>query len=477
MFREMVAAVLIMASIPGMGDEPPEQPLGVAWSPVYGFSPAQPESVVPLARSLGAGSVRVTIYWSQIQPAPGVTRWDVFDAFLAQVDRPDEATLTIASASPWATRNPAWVFPSSPATEPARYEAFVRELVTRVHGRIRRFQAENEPNNPFFWAGSADEYAAEQRLFHRAVKAADPAAVVVLGASDGLFDPSGVDPFPGQDGNLAFVERVVTQAQGAFDLFDLHFYGNPYTIPARVEAVRALMRAAGDEKPIVSTEAGGPSFFEFKGNRRLWGALQGPGAGPDSVRALRADGALPVQTRMFLHPEDPELARRLSRLQGEDLVVRTLVALASGVRRTAFFELVRDGRSPDAPDSVLYGHMALFARNPDGGVVELPLAATFRRLADALKGTTAVTRVAIADQPDVYAYRVTRAGRPDLLVAWRRPPLPGGVAAIAEVVLPAPGGPVAQVVAETIEGDAVACSAANEGIRLALSDMPVLIGP
>jgi hypothetical protein len=469
MLRAMMAAALIAASMPGGAVGLPEQPLGVAWSPVYGFPPAKPESVVPLARSVGAGSVRVTIYWSQIQPADGVTRWDVLDAFLAQVERPDATTLTIASASAWATRSHAWVFPSSPATDPARYEAFVRDLVTHVHGRIRRFQAENEPNNPFFWAGSADEFAAEQRVFHRAVKAADPDALVVLGASDGLFDPSGVDPFPGQDRNLAFFERVVKEAHDAFDLFDLHFYGNPYTIPARVEAVRTLMRATGDEKPIVSSEAGGPSFFEFKANRRLWGSLQGPGAGPDSVRALRADAALPVETRMFLHPEDPELASRLSRLQTEDLVVRTLIALASGVQSTAFFELVRDGRSPDAPDSVLYGHMALFARHADGGLFELPLAGAFRRLADALRGTTAVTRITIADQPDVYVFRVTRTQRSDLLVAWRRPPVPGGAAVAAQIVLAAQG------TAKTIEGDVVAWSEAPGGIRLELSDLPVLI--
>jgi hypothetical protein len=472
MLRAILATASIAASMATAAAEPVEQPLGIAWSPVYGFPPSRLETFVPQARALGAGPVRVTIYWSQIQPADGVTRWDVLDAFLAQVDRPDQAILTIASASPWATRSHAWVFPSSPAADPARYEAFVRELVAHVHGRIRYFQAENEPNNPFFWAGSADEYAAEQRRFHRAVKAADPAAVVILGASDGLFDPSGVDPFPGQEKDLAFVAQVVKAAAGAFDLFDLHGYGNPYTIPARVDAVRALMRAAGDEKPVVSTEASGPSFFEFKANRRHAGALLGPGAGPDSVRALRADESLPPEARMFLHPDDPQLAQRLARLQAEDLVVRTLVMLASGVRRVAFFEMVRDGRAPDTPNSVLYDHMALFTRAADGALVELPLAARFRRLATALAGTTTVTRLAVADQPDVHAYRVERTGRPALFVAWRRPALPGAAVTAADATLPAAKG-----TATTIEGEAVPGSETPQGIRLPLSDMPVLIEP
>lgn len=451
----------------------PDQPLGVAWSPVYGFPPAKPETFVPQAHAIGAGAVRLTLYWSQIQPAPGVTRWDVLDAYLAQIDRPEDATLTIASASPWGTRNHAWVFPSSPAADPARYAAFVRDLVTHVHGRIRYFQAENEPNNAFFWAGSADDYAVEQRIFYRAVKAADPKAIVMLGASDGLFDPSGADPFPGQDKDMAFWGRVLKGTAGAYDLFDLHLYGNPYTIPARVAAVRAMMRAAGGEKPIVASEYSGPSFFEFKANRRQWASLQGPGAGPDSVRALRAkDADLTIETRMFLHPDDADLRRHMLRLQSEDLVVRNLIALSEGIARTHFFELVQDKTDPDAPNTILYGHMALLARSTDGALTALPLAERFRRLAEALRGTRAVTRVTVAAQPDVYAFRVVRRGRPPLLIAWRRPALPGAAAAIAPVTLPVKMG---HAMAETIERDPVTLAANAGGVRIDLSEMPVLI--
>ena len=473
MLRAILGLVLAAAPIQAAPVRLPAQPLGVAWSPVYGFPPAKPETFVPQARAIGAGGVRLTLYWSQLQPASGVTRWDVLDAYLAQIGRPEDATLTIATASPWATRSHAWVFPSSPASDPARYEAFVRDVVTHVHGRIRYFQAENEPNNPFFWAGSADDYAAEQRVFYRVVKAADPKAIVMLGASDGLFDPSGADPFPGQDKDVAFWAQVLKATAGAYDLFDLHLYGNPYTIPARVDAVRVMMRAAGGEKPIISSEYSGPSFFEFKANRRQWASLQGPAAGPDSVRALRAkDANLPVETRMFLHPDDADLQRHMLRLQSEDLVVRNLIALSEGIARTHFFQLVRDTKDPDAPNTILYGHMALLARGTDGALIELPLAERFRRLADALRGTRAVTRVTVAAQPDVYAFRVKRRGRPPLLIAWRRPALAGAAAAAAPVTVPVKFG---HAVAETIEGDTAIPVVAPTGVRIDLSDMPVLI--
>lgn len=473
MLRAILGMALATASLQAAPTRLPDQPLGVAWSPVYGFPPAKPETFVPQARGIGAGAVRLTLYWSQIQPAPGVTRWDILDAYLAQIDRPEDATLTIASASPWATRSNAWVFPSSPATDPARYEAFVRDLVTHVRGRIRYFQTENEPNNAFFWAGSADEYAAEQRVFYHAVKAADPKAVVVLGASDGLFDPSGADPFPSQDKDMSFWAQVLKGTVGAYDLFDLHLYGNAYTIPARVAAVRAMMRAAGGEKPIVASEYGGPSFFEFKANRRQWASLQGPGAGPDSVRALRAkDADLPVETRMFLHPDDPTLQRHLLRLQSEDLVVRNLIALANGIQRTHFFQLVQDKGDPDAPNTILYGHMALLARGADGALTALPLADRFHRLADALRGTMTVTPITVPDQADVYAFRVTRRGRPPLLIAWRRPLSPGADAAAAPVILAVKIGHAA---GETIVGEKVTVATSAAGLQIDLSDMPVLI--
>ena len=449
-------------------------PLGVAWSPVYGFPPAKAETFMPQARALGASFSRLTLYWSQIEPAQGVHRWDELDAYLAQLRSPEEAILTIAGASPWATRTKAWVFPSSPATDAGRYAAFVGEVVRHAKGRIRYFQAENEPNNAFFWAGSADDYAARQRLFYQSVKAADPKAKVILGGSDGLFDPSDADPFPGQDKDMAFVGQVLRAVGKSYDLFDLHLYGNPYTIPARVAAVRQMMRAAGIERPIIAAESSGPSFFEFKANRRWAGMLQGPAAGPQSVKALRTHADLPVETRMFLNPDDAAATRQLLRLQSEDLVARTLIALASGIERTAFFQLARDPGEADAPNIVLYGSMALLGLPAaDGTRPRLPLAERYQRLSASLHGTRGVTRLTQPGTPDLYVFRISRRGRSALTIAWRRPAMPGQAASPVAVTLPRSGH--AALRAMTIEGDPAEARIDTAGIHLMVSDMPILI--
>jgi len=451
-------------------------PMGVNWGVLYGFPSAKSEAFMPQARALGASFSRITLYWSQLEPQEGAPRWADLDSWLDQLKTPEEGVLTLASASPWATRTKAWVFPSSPAADPARYEAFVRRVVAHAKGRVRYFQGETEPNNPFFWSGSAEEYAAQQKLFYKAVKQVDPNAAVVLAGSDGLFDPTGADPVPGQEADLAFLNRELAGAKGAFDLFDLHLYGNPYTIPARVEAVRQAMRAAGTERPIIVSEYDGPGFFEFHPNRRWFASLQGPGATPEAVRALRGKAAtLPAETRMFLNPDDPEMVHRLLVLQSNDLVVRNLLALSSGVLRTGFFDLSHDTSQADAPNTVLYGTLKLLDHggdHNDGSLDrELPLAAPFRRLAIALAGMSRATRIALPTYPDVYAFRVERRGRPPLLVAWRRPATLGAESEPLGIAVPWQG----RVTHGTaIDGAATPVASEHSLVLLTVTDRPVL---
>jgi len=400
--------------------------MGVNWGVVYGFPPAKAEVFMPQVRQLGAGFTRVTLYWSQLEPEPGIARWDELDKYVDQVESPEEGMLTLASASPWATRTSTWVYPSSPAHDEEVYYAFVRRVVERVQGRVRYFQSDAEPSSAFFWAGSAVEYATQARVFYQAVKDADPQAVVVLGGSDGLFDPTGEHPLPGQEATIEFLRTVLASVKDAFDVFDLHLYANPYTIPARVAAVRKAMRTAGNEKPIIASEYAGPSFFEFEANRRWAEAIQGPAADAESVRKLRDRAAsLPVETKMFLMQNDPELSARLLRLQSIDLVVRNLLALSSAVERTAFFDLWH-ATDADSPNNIWFGNLKLLDFDSNGNLSrELSIAKPFMLLATALAGHRQIARILLPEHSDVYAFRVERLGRRPLLVAWRRLPQAG----------------------------------------------------
>jgi hypothetical protein len=60
------------------------------------------------------------------------------------------------------------MLPPSPALDPQAYAAFVRRLVTRCRGRVTYWQCDN---------------VAQLKVFARAVREADPSALVVLGGA------------------------------------------------------------------------------------------------------------------------------------------------------------------------------------------------------------------------------------------------------------------------------------------------------
>lgn len=450
--------------------------IGASWAPVYGFPPIGPDRFMPKLRALGGGFSRVTLYWTQLEPTPGKPRWDELDAYLGQLDAPEEGMITLASASPWATRTKAAIFPSSPARDPQTYYAFVRRVVEHCAGRVRYFQADTEPSNRFFWAGTAEEYAAEQRIFYRAVKDADPKAVVVLGGSDGLFDPTGQDPLPNQQANLAFLDTVLRDANGAYDMADLHLYADPYTIPARVAWLRAHIRANGGDRPIMTTETSGPGFFEFKGNRRYAAAFFGPGAGPDAIRKLRQSlDTLPPEARMFLDTPGSPANRHLLRVQIEDLVIRNVLALSAGVERIAWFDIWHDDRDPDASHDIINSPAGLFERDGSGLTGPTPLGAVFARVAGALGRARTVMRLDVPGEEGVEAYRVVRRHAPAVLIAWRRPPQRGATLAPRTVRLPWRSSACTATMAD---GTASIATCRSGGVTLSLTDMPVFItGP
>jgi hypothetical protein len=433
--RWFVLMAMILPTLAGEAAAEPltmGPPIGASWGSAYGFPPQGPERFAPQARALGASFTRLTLYWSQLEPKAGEARWTDLDSYLAQVAKPDEGFLTIESASPWATREATWVFPSSPARREADYYAFVHAVVAHAKGRIRYFQSDQEPNNPFFWKGSAEEFAAQQRVFYRAVKDADPKAMVVLGGCDGLFDPTGAHPLPNQAADMAFWATVTAGAAGAYDVFDLRLYGDAYTIPARVDYVRGLMAKAGGIKPIVASEYNGPGFFDFPGNRRWAGGMMNPATAVATIGRLNATAeTLPVETRMFLAGATAQDAAHLQALAADDLVTRNVLALAAGVQKTAYFDLWHDNAWAPPASAVMFGAFRLLDRT-DGALAPAPLAKAFSELAGRLNGAVSVERVADAGSPEVFAFKIVRRGRGPIWVAWRKP------AALGEAIAPTP---------------------------------------
>lgn len=305
-----------------------------------------------------------------------------------------------------------------------------------MQGRVRYWQCDNEPSNTsLLWAGSADEYLRQLHALRRAVTSVDPDASVVLGGCghDVFSSPEGSEP-------RRFFDTVVAGAADAFDLFDVHLYGDPEGVPDAIDTARAIMHAHGYQRPVVAGEYNGPAPFDFPDaaaamQQTMLAAFAGgdeatPGAGPGESPERRAMALLyqrmaelPPSLQMFMAGRSAELDAKRYRMSSRGIVQRNLFALSMGITRTACWNL-----GPEIPGyedhpqmmDLLFSTFALLGYDDKGELrLRHPTAETFRLLARLLDGASAVDRLWPSD-PDLRAFEIRRSGRPPTLAFWYR---------------------------------------------------------
>ena len=421
-----------------LGHEPDGIRLGVVRGISYGLF-GKPDAFGDAARALGTGLIRAYVYWSQVEPRPDEYVWDTVDALLEQLDGDEEVWITVCSSSPWATRTPTDFQPPSPALDLETYRQFIRRLVAHCRGRVQYWQCNNEPSNTdLLWAGTAQEYVDQLATMYSAVKAADPAAAVVLGGC-------GYDVFGGEQGSASrqFFDHLAAAGRDSFDLFSVHLYGDPAAIPSYLHTARELMRRHGYLKPIVVGEHAGPVLLEYpQAAAAMQEVLAVAFADPAPTQSIeelvrqtgqdtperRAMAALyermpqlPPRLQMFMAGCPAALEAKRHRINSRQVVMRTLLALAEGVRRTAYWDL-----APEIPDwtdplqimHVMFGKLSLLDYQDGSLSHRYPAADAFALLARHLAGAESVTRLRDQERPGLYAFGVERADLPGLLVLW-----------------------------------------------------------
>ena len=227
--------------------------LGIVRGISYGLF-GKADTFMTQLRELGASLVRVYVYWSQVEPEPGHYTFDTVDAFLDQLDGSEEVWVTLCSSSRWATQQATDFLPPSPAKDLDTYHEFVYHLVRHCAGRVQFWQCDNEPSNiGLTWLGTAEQYLAQLKVMHRAVKEADPAATVVLGGA-----PYALPASAAHSAERQFYNVVMRDGRDAFDVFDLHLYGAAEQILTDIESTRSMMLAFGYQKPLLVGEYNAP---------------------------------------------------------------------------------------------------------------------------------------------------------------------------------------------------------------------------
>lgn len=140
------------------------------------------------AAGLKGASTFYELVWCQMEPTRGQVDWRTLDRIVSQATEVGvDLMLKIRVGSCWATQGSAqYVRGAKNKTESLMptdlgvYSDFVSSLVKRYAPRgVHEYSVENEINSASFWGGTPQEYLALVGAASSAIRAADPAAIVV----------------------------------------------------------------------------------------------------------------------------------------------------------------------------------------------------------------------------------------------------------------------------------------------------------
>jgi len=161
------------------------------------MDPAQRNTLLDRAVSVGADSVRTVAPWDHLEPsADDAYSWNFMDSFVAEArTRGLEVHIQISATPDWVhpelvgsvpDRSSRVWYPPRGSAEVGYWHDFVKDLVARYGTRVSTYEIWNEPNHPSFWRGGSGpdpaEYAAVLRAGYLGAKQANPNVTVIGGA-------------------------------------------------------------------------------------------------------------------------------------------------------------------------------------------------------------------------------------------------------------------------------------------------------
>jgi hypothetical protein len=265
----LLAAVLIMgavavphkAGIPALSAKNFGAYMGGAlgiWAPVDVY-----EKEAPYAKDLNIGITRFnTDCWDGLEPSRGKYTWDKLDSIVDTLRRNDiDILFTVPISAKWNTSGgPVRVnnFDIGATHFPAKdlndIEVFCEALAARYKGKIKYYEAWNEPDLFIFWKGKPDakEYTEVLKKMHKGLKKGDPDCMVLVGGI----------AYPLDDKYMK--DLISTGAFDYFDIMSIHVYTkSAWDVQRMITNTKNIVKWSGKDKPIWVTEVSTtPDFFK-----------------------------------------------------------------------------------------------------------------------------------------------------------------------------------------------------------------------
>ena len=216
------------------------------------------------AGRLGAAWTRVRFQWADVQP-DGPDDWQPpldDEALAAELAAGREVVGLLIGIPDWARdrrglpRGLARPYDDADNT----WGVFVTDVVTRYAGRIDRWIIWNEPDigdsdaPGHTWDGDIEEFFQLQRTAYLTAKAANPDAIVHLGAFTYFWDPGYFSRFL----NLIAADPEAAAHNYYFDVATAHLYFQPNAVFNVLYAFRRVLDAHGLTQPIWLVETNAP---------------------------------------------------------------------------------------------------------------------------------------------------------------------------------------------------------------------------
>jgi len=266
------------------------------------ISPKEISTWCSEVQQLGVRATTLWIPWNQLEPRRGHYRWDELDNIIQSFQLCGlDVGVHVQTKEGWGTlsASPTWsqYRPSMPPADMDDYYNFIFNLVNHLKGRVREYSIENEASALPVWPASPESYFQMLATAYRAVKAANPNAIVldsgtgskaygILLANDMLksgqgqaaikfvneyyaYSSPGRQPLALSDRadledllSDPLAQRVLEWApllfsnHAFYDAIQIHYYGPWDKLATVIGWVHDQLRAAGTDKPIEVWELG-----------------------------------------------------------------------------------------------------------------------------------------------------------------------------------------------------------------------------